>query len=174
MVNCHRLPQICVISGVNVLVSHGSPEQGWGNHGSWGDELRLLDVRESLEGFACFARGGEFAGVFSTKKNAQKPCIFIPFHPQRRWYHDEDVMFCGKGPPVSLLKGTGKSMVFEMLFSKFLLRMRFVKKDMLNFIPNFDHLNPFDTTSRNLPNYLVRWCSTIFPAPFPFSMGFVA
>lgn len=168
MVNCHRLPQICVISGVNVIVSHGSL-QGWGNHGSWGDELRLLpDVRESLEGNE-LRQGGWLCRFSHPKKNAQKPCIFIPFHPQRRWYTMMKMWcFVAKVHQSLFVEGNRRTHGFSNAMFEILIKNEICEKGYAQFHPKFW---PFDTTSRNLPNYLVRWCSMIFSVPCAFSMG---
>lgn len=168
MVNCHRLPQICVISGVNVIVSHGSL-QGWGNHGSWGDEL-IASGRPRKLGRQRASPGGVTLPVFSSKKNAQKPCIFIPFHPQRRWYTMMKMWcFVAKVHQSLFVEGNRKIHGFSNAMFEILIKNEICEKGYAQFHPKFW---PFDTTSRNLPNYLVRWCSMIFSVPCAFSMGF--
>ena len=65
----------------------------------------------------------------------------------------EDAIFCSKGPPVSLLKGTAKmNIVFNDMFQT-LLKNEICEKGDTQFHPQ---ISPFDATSRNLPNCLVR------------------
>jgi hypothetical protein len=98
-----------------------------------------------------FARGGDFAGFLIQKKTPKSHTYSSPFIPNVvdiPWWRC-DVLW-QRSTSLFLLKGTGKSMVFQMPCSKFLLRMRFVKKDMLNFIPNFDHLTPLQETCQTI------------------------
>lgn len=141
MVNCHRLPQICVISGVNVIVSHGSL-QGWGNHGSWGDEL-IASGRPRKLGRQRASPGGVTLPVFSSKKNAQKPCIFIPFHPQRRWYTMMKMWcFVAKVHQSLFVEGNRKIHGFSNAMFEILIKNEICEKGYAQFHPKFW---PFDT-----------------------------
>ena len=117
-----------------------------------------------------FARGGWLCRFSHPKKNAQKPCIFIPFHPQRRWYTMMKMWcFVAKVHQSLFVEGNRKIHGFSNAMFEILIKNEICEKGYAQFHPKFW---PFDTTSRNLPNYLVRWCSMIFSVPCAFSMGF--